>query len=205
VDSTAPYNLASARRRDGANAMTAEPTDDASLLRRIGAGDRQALAELYARYRQPLYHYLLRLAGDAGLAEDLLQETLVAVWRSAGSFAGRSSPRTWLIGVARRQAHNTLRRRSLPMADSAELAVLEARDPAPEDAALANAEREELLAAIARLSLIHREALALAFGAELSTREIAEILGIPQGTVKSRLRDAKHALRTLLDPGKDRS
>ncbi len=172
--------------------------DDRDLLARTGAGDRQALTELYTRYRGAVFAYLLRLTPDQHLAEDLLQETFVAVWKSAASFAGRSTVKTWLIGVAHRQAHNVLRRHSESFADEAELAQLVAADPEPENAALAQATREELLAAIARLSLAHRETLALAFGQEMPAAEIAEALGVPIGTVRSRLRDAKRLLRAAL-------
>jgi RNA polymerase sigma-70 factor, ECF subfamily len=172
--------------------------DDRDLLTRAAAGDRQALTELYTRHRGAVFAYLLRLTPDRHLAEDLLQETFVAVWKSAASFSGRSTVRTWLIGVAHRQAHNVLRRRVEPLAEEAELAQLAAADPEPEEAALAQATREELLAAIAQLSLAHRETLALAFGQEMSAAEIAEALGVPIGTVRSRLRDAKRLLRVAL-------
>jgi RNA polymerase sigma-70 factor (ECF subfamily) len=172
--------------------------DDRNLLARTGAGDRQALTDLYTRYCGAVFAYLLRLTPDQHLAEDLLQETFVAVWKSAASFAGRSTVKTWLIGVAHRQAHNVLRRRSESLADEAELAQLAAADLEPEHAALAQAAREELLAAIARLSLAHRETLALAFGQEMAAAEIAEALGVPVGTVRSRLRDAKRLLRAAL-------
>jgi RNA polymerase sigma-70 factor (ECF subfamily) len=172
--------------------------DDRDLLVRTGTGDRQALTELYMRYRGAIFAYLLRLTPDQHLAEDLLQETFVAVWKSARSYAGRSTVKTWLIGVAHRQAHNILRRRTESLADEAELAQLVAGDLEPEDAVLARATRDELLAAIARLSLAHRETLALAFGQEMPAAEIAEALGIPIGTVRSRLRDAKRSLRAAL-------
>lgn len=180
------------------SAPTEANDDDRDLLAQTGAGDRQALTELYTRYRGALFAYLLRLTPDRHLAEDLLQETFVAVWKSAASFAGRSTVRTWLFGVAHRQAHNSLRRRAEPLAGEEELAELVAADPEPEDAALAQATREELLAAIARLSLAHRETLALAFGQEMPAAEIAEALGVPIGTVRSRLRDAKRLLRAAL-------
>jgi RNA polymerase sigma-70 factor (ECF subfamily) len=177
---------------------TDAPDDEGDLIARTAAGDHQALTELYTRFRGAIFAYLLRLTPDQHLAEDLLQETFVAVWKSAASFGGRSSVKTWLLGVAHRQAHNILRRRSEPLADEAELERLAARDPEPEDAALARATHEELLAAIAGLSLAHRETLALAFGQELSAAEIAEALAIPIGTVRSRLRDAKRLLRAAL-------
>ncbi|MGB8345559.1 MAG: sigma-70 family RNA polymerase sigma factor [Ktedonobacteraceae bacterium] len=112
---------------------TTPPTrDDRSLVASIAAGDREALAELYTRYQQSLYSYLLQLTPDHGLAEEMLQDTLVAAWKSAHSFDGRSTVLTWLIGIARRQAHNTLRQRKLPLADETELACMASSEPEPE-------------------------------------------------------------------------
>jgi RNA polymerase sigma factor (sigma-70 family) len=82
---------------------------DEVLLRRVGRGDADALAALYRRHADGLFWFLLRMAGDRGVAEEILQDTLLAVWRGAGGFAGRSAVRTWLYGIARRQAHNRLR------------------------------------------------------------------------------------------------
>ena len=174
---------------------------DRLLIQRIGAGDRQALTTLYTRYGQSLLRYLLRLTPDHGLAEEIVQDTLLAVWRSAASYAGRSSPLTWLIGVARRQAHNSLRQRGLPLADDETLAMLaptQAAQADPAEIALANVAREELMAAINRLNPIHREALTLAFVHGLTYQEMAEALAAPVGTIKSRLNHARQALRTLL-------
>jgi RNA polymerase sigma factor (sigma-70 family) len=168
------------------------------MLARIGAGDRQALAKLYQRHSRSLFQYLLRLTPDQGVAEEILQDTFVAVWHSAARFEGRSAARTWLIGIARRQAHNRLRRHEPERADADELAGLAAPDPGPENVALLRATRDELIAAIGRLSLVHREALALSVDQGLTSQEIADVLNIPVGTAKSRLRDAKRALRALL-------
>lgn len=179
------------------NERIADP--EQGILDRIARGDRGALTEMYARYQAALFRYLIQLIGDYGLAEEVLQDTLVAVWKSAASFEGRSTVQTWLIGIARRQAHNYLRRRALPLADVAELEVVAASEPEPEDAVLASVEREELAAAIRCLAPVHREALVLAFVNGLSYREMATALGVPEGTVKSRLSNAKRALRTLLE------
>jgi RNA polymerase sigma factor (sigma-70 family) len=178
--------------------MGSPPDDARPLIERLAGGDRQALAELYARYQGPLFRYLLQLTGDRELAEEVLQDTLVAVWKYAATFEGRSTVQTWLIGIARRQAHNTLRRRTLPRADAAALADLAASEPDPEDLALASAEREELVAALTRLAPMHREVLGLIFEHGLSYQETARILGVPEGTVKSRLSNAKRALRARL-------
>lgn len=181
---------------DGARAGA---LDDRDLIDRIAGGDRDALAALYARYGGALFAYLVRLVDDRSVAEEVLQDTLVAVWKSAGTFEGRSSVLTWLVGIARRQAHNAGRRRSLPRADAAELETLAAAEPEPEDAALASANRDEIARALARLSPLHREAIVLAFVHGLSYEEMARTVGVPIGTIKSRLSNAKGALRAMLD------
>ncbi|HEY3236767.1 MAG TPA: sigma-70 family RNA polymerase sigma factor [Polyangiaceae bacterium] len=170
------------------------------LIARIAHGDPEALAELGASFQRSLFYYLLRLIGDASMAEEVLQDTLLAAWNSAHRFERRSTVQTWLLGIARRQAHNTMRRRSLPMADFAEIAVLPARDPVPEAVVLAGTQREELATAMSQLSSAHREVLVLIFGQGLSYAETAQVAGVPEGTIKSRLSNAKRALRVLLAP-----
>jgi len=103
-----------------------------------------------------------------------------------------------LMGIARRQAHNTLRQRKLPLVDESELETMPATDPEPEDFLLASATRDELVAAFQHLAPAHREVLVLILVQELSYSEVATILEVPVGTVKSRLSNAKRALRTLL-------
>lgn len=184
--------------------MPPEPlVDDAQLIRRIGSGDRQALSELYARYQRVLFAYLLQLTPDYGLAEELLQDTLVAIWKSAGSFEGRSSVLTWLIGIARRQAHNTLRQRHVPLTALSEVEAMPAPDLEPEEVALAGVARAELIEAFRCLAPVHREVLLLTFVQELSYQETAAILEVPVGTVKSRLSNARRALRAILDAKED--
>lgn len=175
-----------------------EPVDEGCLIERIARGDQDALADLYARLGPPLFRYLTQLVEDRGLAEEVLQDTLVVVWQSASRFEARSTPRTWLYGIARRQAHNRTRRKALPRADVSELELTPADDVEPEEALLANVEREELARAVSRLTAAHREILALVFDSGLSYIETATLLGIPEGTVKSRLNNAKRALREIL-------
>lgn len=172
--------------------------DDQALISRVAGGDKEALAALYARYRQPLFAYLLQLTPDYGLAEEILQDTLVAAWQSARGFEGRATVLTWLIGIARRQAHNTLRRRQLPLAAKTELAGMASTELEPEAFALNSAARDELSAAFSRLPTLQREVLVLVLVYELSYEETASILGVPTGTVKSRLNHAKRAARALL-------
>ncbi len=171
-----------------------------TVVARMAAGDRSALADLYARYERSLLAYLRLLSPDPGLVEELLQDTLLAAWTGAGGYAGQASVQGWLLGIARRRAHDVLRRRRLHLVGSAGLEALPAPDPEPEALALARADREELAAAVARLAPVHREVLVLTFVHELSYRDLAEVLGVPLGTVKSRLSNAKRALRALLRP-----
>ncbi|WP_188186715.1 RNA polymerase sigma factor [Nonomuraea sp. SYSU D8015] len=141
---------------------------DARVLARIADGDTGALAELYERYGEPLFAFLFRLAGDRGTAEEILQDTLLAVWRSAGTFQRRSSASTWLFGVARRQAHNRLRGTPPPAAaepyEQADLL------PGPEELAVGG---DWLQAALARLPLAQREVVVLHFLADLAHQDVA--------------------------------
>ena len=169
-----------------------------AVVRRIAAGDRDALSALYAAYQRPLFRYLCLLTPDRGLAEEILQDTLVAIWQGAAGFEGRSAVRTWLFAIARRQAHNALRRRALPLADAEALADVADPEPLPQERALAHAELAELARGIAGLQPIHREVLVLSLVNGLPYHEIARIVDVPEGTVKSRLSNARRALRALL-------
>jgi RNA polymerase sigma factor (sigma-70 family) len=172
--------------------------EDWPVMARIAAGERDALAELYARHRGPLMIYLRSLTGDPGLAEEVLQDTLFAAWTGAASYGRRSSVRVWLLGIARRRAHDSLRRRSMRAIDGSALEELPDPDPEPESLAIVGAERAALHAAMWRLSPAHREVLTLNFLQELPYRDIAAVLGVPIGTVMSRLHHAKRALRAEL-------
>ena len=177
------------------------PSGDAddALLARVARGDRKALGDLYERHHRALFRYLCQVTRDQGLAEEILQDSLVALWQGAASFEARSSVRTWLFGIARRQAHNALRRRGLSLADEDALADLEDPDPGPEARALGQDDIADLTRHLALLPLIHREVLALNFVNGLSYEEIATVVGVPIGTVRSRLSNAKRALRRSIE------
>jgi RNA polymerase sigma factor (sigma-70 family) len=167
---------------------------DEVLLRRVGRGEADALTLLYRRHADGLFWFLLRLASDRMLAEEILQDTLLAVWRGADSFAGRAKVRTWLYGIARRQAHNRLRVVRPSEAALEDVAEPVTTEPGPEELVLAGLERDRVLAAVDRLSLVHREVMVLMFVAEMPQAEIAAVIGVPVGTVKSRLHHARSAL-----------
>lgn len=172
--------------------------DDHALVERIATGDPQALARLYERHRGPLSAYLSLFTADRGLIEELVQDTMLAAWDGAMRFAGRSSVRTWLFAIARRRAADILRRRSLPIVGDERIAALPDSSPGPEQQALASATQADLQAAMDRVSVVHREVLVLTFVHELSYGELGEVLGVPLGTVKSRLSNARKALRAQL-------
>lgn len=172
--------------------------EDARLLALVAAGERTALTALYERWRRPLFAFLLTQTPDRAVAEEILQDTLVAVWQGAGCFQGRAKASTWLFGIARRQAWNRLRGKTPHCVDDADLTAAAAADPGPEDV-LARERVAQVAAAMTRLSPLHREVLVLAFDGRLSYDEMAEVLGTPVGTVRSRLSNARRALLTLAD------
>jgi RNA polymerase sigma-70 factor (ECF subfamily) len=170
-----------------------------AVLARIAAGDRAALAELYARHRGAIFGYLRSLVADPGLAEELLQDTLFAAWTGAARFDKRSSARVWLLGIARHRALDAVRRRTFRVVDAAALEPIPDPTPEPEAWAIADAEGDALRAALTRLRPFHREVLVLNFVQELPYQAIAEVLHVPIGTVMSRLHYAKRALRAELE------
>ncbi|EXG79189.1 RNA polymerase sigma factor [Cryptosporangium arvum] len=169
---------------------------DAELLRSIAAGDATALRLLYERHSGGLFGYLHRLAGDRMVAEEILQDTMLAVWQSAGSFEGRARVTTWLFGIARRQAHNRLRLRAGPA--PTETTDRPDASTGPEELAIAAAGGTPVAAAIDRLPGHHRDVIALVFVAGLPLADVADVLGIPVGTVKSRLFHARAAVAAAL-------
>jgi RNA polymerase sigma-70 factor, ECF subfamily len=178
--------------RDGA-------CDDIQLLRRIGQGDEDAMAAFYREHGRVVLAQVLLVTGERVLAEEIVQDTMLAVWRGAGSFRGESSVRSWVIAIARRQTRDRLRGRRLRVVDDTYLADQPGPGPGPEVTALDRAELAEVRGAIRELTSVHREVLGLAFGSGLSLPEVAGLLEIPVGTVKSRLTAARTALNGILD------
>jgi RNA polymerase sigma factor (sigma-70 family) len=174
------------------------PDADGPLVGRLADGDVAALEAVYARFAKPLFAYARSLVRDDGLAEEIVQDTLIAVWRGAASFEGRSTLSSWLFGIARRQARDRMRR-ATPIVEPVEnLAETPASELGPEAHALASASRERIRRALVQIPEIDREVLLLTFAYELSGPEVAEVLGIPPGTVKSRLFNARRRLREQL-------
>ena len=173
--------------------------DDAGLLRRIGEGDEDAMASFYREHGRVVLAQVLLVVGERVLAEEIVQDTMLAVWRGAGSFRGESAVRSWVIAIARRQTRDRLRGQRLRVVDDAFLADQPGSGPGPEVMALDRAELADVRGAIGELAPAHREVLGLAFGSGLSLPEVAGVLEIPVSTVKSRLTAARTALNRILN------
>ena len=168
---------------------------DASLVASIGAGDRHAaVGALYDRYAARLMGFGVRLLGDRGLAEELVQETFVRIWRAARDFdAERGTVTAWIFTIARHVAVDLHRRRARQAAPgtSPELAV--------DDAALESLVTDLTIRdALDALEEDHRAVLELAYHGGLTQSEVADRLAIPLGTVKSRTHQALAAMRVEL-------
>jgi RNA polymerase sigma-70 factor, ECF subfamily len=176
----------------------ASKTSDDTLIGRIAGGDQPAMRTLFARHRVPLYRWLLRLVRDEALAEDLLSDVFLDVWRQAASFEGRASVSTWLLAIARHKALSARRRRIDAKLD-AEIASTIA-DPADDpEAALQKKKRGELLReSLARLSPEHGEVIDLVYYHGKSVKQVAEIVGIAEATVKTRMFYARKKLAELV-------
>lgn len=178
--------------------VTGQEATDADLVSRVAAGDRPALAALYERHGQAVLAQVVLAVGERALAEEVLQDTMLAVWRGAASFRGDSAVRSWLIAIARRQARDRMRRRRVHTVTDDVLSGWPAAEPGPEDLTLKRAEAAVVAQAIGGLNARHREVLGLVYGASLSLAEAAGVLQVPLGTVKSRLSAARTALASSL-------
>ncbi len=175
-----------------------EADQEINLIRLIAAGDESALHELYARSGQRLYAFALRLTGDPAIAEDVVQDTLVVAWQSAGKYRGEGRVTTWLLGIVHNIAMKTLRHRSQPITPVMEAGLT---DPglSPEESTH-TAERMLLVQrALQTLTPQHRAVLELVFYQDLSLEETARVCRCPVGTVKSRLSFARKHLRGALE------
>src|SRR6476659_8556490 len=181
----------------------ASPADDAdrAVLALVTAGQLDALQDLYNRYKTLAYSIALRITSDASLAEDVVQDAFLGVWRNAGRYVeGRGSVKTWLLSIVHHRAVDAVRRRrpttELPEREDVPPPALQLPDIWHEVAA--GLDRAEIAVAMATLPDVQREAIELAYWGGLTQPEIAERTGAPLGTVKSRVRLGLLALRRAL-------
>lgn len=181
--------------------------DEKKIIKRASAGDADAFEQLVLTYQTPIYNLCLRMTGNPEDAADLSQESFLKAWRSLGSFQFESSFSTWLYRLASNTCLDYLRsikrhpKVSLTVEDSdGETQMMDFPDtaPTPEDAAISKEENELLSRAMQELDEQQRQILTLRVVNDLSYAEIAEILSIKEGTVKSRLARTRDALRKKL-------
>jgi RNA polymerase sigma-70 factor, ECF subfamily len=180
-------------------ATAGETSSDEILVEQIAAGSKSAMHALFARHRTYVYRWLLRFVSNETLAEDLLSEVFLDVWRQAGRFQCRSSVSTWLMSIARHKALSARRRRTdAELGEKIEATIAEpANDP---EVALQEMDRGELLRrALIRLSPEHREVIDLVYYHEKSVDEVAHILDVPPATVKTRMFYARKKLAELVN------
>ena len=181
-----------------------DEADDLAAVAAMRMGDQSGLRWLHARYGRALLTYVMTLVGDTGRAEEVVQDVLVAAWRGAAGYEGRGTVRGWLFSVARRRAisafHSDPSRREI---GGESLDGVAEYEPGPESVAVARADLKQVADAIDRLSAHHREVLLLACVEQMSGPQISELLGVPVGTVKSRLSLARKNLARLLPSEED--
>ena len=172
---------------------------DAALVRRIADADRLAVQALFARHHVGVYRFILRIVQDAALAEDLVSESFLYVWRQASQFGGRSAVTTWLLAIARYKALAALRRRRSEQAPDEETASRPV-DPADDPDILARnwGGSAMLRKCLIALSEEHREVIDLVYYHGRSVKDVAEIVGIPEAAAKSRVFLARKRLGELL-------
>jgi RNA polymerase sigma-70 factor, ECF subfamily len=185
------YTITSAGRQ-------ASDTSDLDLIRSIAARDKQAMQILFARHNVRVFRFLARFVGDKSAAEDLVSEVFLDTWRQAGRFQGRSQVTTWLLAIARNKALSALQRRSNEELDEHAAAALEDLQDGPEVTVQNRQKAEVLLNCLRQLSLAHREVIDLVYYHEKSIDEVAEITGIPQNTVKTRMFYARKRIAELM-------
>src|ERR671922_1696899 len=175
-----------------------QSTSDEVLIGRIATGDRLAMQVLYARYHVRVFRFVVRLVRDESTAEDLISEVFLDVWRQADRFEGRSAVSTWLLAIARYKALSALRRRPDEELDEEAAAAIEDTADNPEVALEKKDKGEILRKCLTALSPEHREIIDLVYYHEKSVEEVAEIVGIPENTVKTRMFYARKKLAELL-------
>ena len=173
------------------------PSGDAQLMVRILQRDIDAFEALYRLYSPRLTRFLSKLVGHPSIVEEVMNDTLMVVWDRADTFNGASKLSTWIFGIAYRKAMKALRKQDEPIEDPyAEQRV--SLEPTPEDALGRQRAQALLRRAINELSEDHRAVIELTYFHEMGYREIAEIMGCPVDTVKTRMFHARRHLKRRL-------
>jgi RNA polymerase sigma-70 factor (ECF subfamily) len=178
-----------------------QPHEDQLLLQQIIQRDARALQSVVDRFGERIFRYGLRLTGDESIAEEVANDVLLEVWRSAEDFERRAKLSTWILGITRYVALNAIRRKRIETVGSSE--VPEVEDESYDiQADVLSRERQrlnaELMAVIRQMSVEHRDVLELTFYHGCSYTEIAEIVNCPVSTVRTRMFYARQVLRKAM-------
>ena len=171
---------------------------DWELIKVIARGNRAAMAALYRRHHVRVYRFALRITDNATLAEDIVSDVFLDVWRLAGTFKGDAQVSTWLLSIARNKCLSTFRRRIDEPLDDAKVGRIADGTEQPEALVQRKDRNAALQRCISKLSHSHREVIDLCYYHEKSVGEVAQILGVPPNTVKTRMFYARCRLESLL-------
>lgn len=171
---------------------------EAQWIRQIAQGDRGAFEAFYQKYKTRLFHYLYSMMHAVEMAEELTNDVMLEVWKGAGRFRGESKSSTWLFGIAHHKALNELRRHRPRLEELRTIRHMVDPAPGPEAESLRDSTRLGIEHALMKLSADHREVVELTFYHQCTYREVAEIVGCPINTVKTRMFYAKQQLRRAL-------
>jgi RNA polymerase sigma-70 factor, ECF subfamily len=175
-----------------------QDSSDDALIGLIAEGDKRAMQVLYARHNVRVYRFILRLTGNQSLAEDLVSEVFLDVWRQAEGFESKSQVSTWLLAIARYKALSALRRRTDEHLDDHMAATIEDTADNPETVVGTKDRNTIVQKCLGRLSPAHREVIDLVYYHEKSVEEVAKIVGVPAATVKTRMFYARSKMADLL-------
>jgi RNA polymerase sigma-70 factor (ECF subfamily) len=178
---------------------------DDILIKRIASGERAAMEVLFARHHVRVFRFILRMVRNEALADDLISDVFMDVWRQAAQFEGRSSVSTWLFGIARFKALSALRKPSHQSLDEETAEAVKDDSDDPETIRQKRDKSAVLRQCIGKLSREHGEIIDLVYYHEMSVEEVAGVVGIPEATVKTRLFYARKRLAEIAkDNGLDR-
>ena len=172
------------------------PSDEA-LIRRIANGDKLAMRALFAAHQVRVYRYVMRIVRNREMAEDVVSDVFLDIWQHAGRFQARSAVSTWVLAIARYKALSAIRRISTEQKNVATVALVDQADD-PEVATQNEFTGDVLRRCLAALPAAHSEIIDLVYYQGKSVKEIAQIVSIPENTVKTRMFHARQRLAKLL-------
>ena len=181
--------------------MPTDPADQA-LMARIADGDDDAMSQLYLDHESSIYAYAMKKLNDSQAAADIVHDVMIAIWKGASGYQGRASLRSWILGIAHNKIVDHIRKSVRHDADELDESMNQTEDDSIEASPVEMVQAAEnnkfLQYCLEKLSDLHKQVVHLAFFEDLGYAEIAEIIGKPEGTVKTRMFHARQALKRCL-------